>query len=396
LRILIISLYYKPEPGGHFFSNIAEKWAKEGHEIEILSCRPYLTDFGVEENFQCISLNGVTVNRLPVNILFQKKVIFKALNLIKFCVYALIWSLRKPKYDLIMTSSLTPIFMAIVCRIVCKIKGSKFVYRIMDIHPEVWRYSGSFKNKLILKLLEKIEIGNCRAANELVTLSEDMVKTISDRDKKNNLSINIIRDGLPNAVADGKINYIKELENKTKFRIVYTGNIGRFQKLETVISAFHKIPEEIPIELVIVGKGLQEESLKLRADKLLNKSIKFIDFQNSITLNSIIKSADLGLVSLLNGVERCAFPSKMFHYLDLRCPVLAIMDDCFLTNFIEKNDIGYSVPQDDVDSISSKLVELSNIKDLKETKRNQIEKVLQNYSNNSILEQWSDLLKKLN
>ena len=134
----------------------------------------------------------------------------------------------------------------------------------------------------------------------------------------------------------------------------------------------------------------------MRADNLLHKSIKFIEFQNSITLNSIIKSADLGLVSLLNGVERCAFPSKMFHYLNLRCPVLAIMDDCFLTNFIEENDIGYSIPQDDVDGISSKLVELSNINDFKETKRNQIEKVLQNYSNNSILEQWSDLLKKLN
>ena len=395
MRILFINLYYKPEPGGHFYSNIAENWAREGHEVEILSCRPYVSDLGVKENKHFSLLNGVKIHRLPVNILSQKKLILKALNLIKFCIYALFWSLRKPKFDVVLTSSLTPLFMAVICRIICASKGSKFIYRIMDVHPEVWKYSGSFRNKIVLKLLEKIEKENCRSANIIVTLSEDMAKTIADRDQNSNLSISIIRDGLPNKISKGVINSIDEIKRKDRFRIVYTGNIGRFQKLETIIDAFHKIPDETPIELLIIGKGLKEENLKARAANLAGNSIKFIEFQNSITLNKIVKTADMGLVSLLSGVEKCAFPSKIFSYLDQGCPILAIMDDCFLTSFIEKNGLGYSLPQDEVDSLAIKLIELSKSKDLKESKQQNIKEIVKNYNNETILEQWSELLMRL-
>tara|TARA_B000000475_G_scaffold272229_1_gene272681 strand:- start:6297 stop:7487 length:1191 start_codon:yes stop_codon:yes gene_type:complete len=395
LRILFINLYYKPEPGGHFYSNIAENWVREGHEVEILSCRPYVSDLGFKENKHFTLLEGVKVHRLPVDILSQKKIIFKALNLIKFCIYALFWSLRKPKFDVILTSSLTPLFMAIICRIICALKGSKFIYRIMDVHPEVWKYSGSFKNKVILKLLEKIEKENCKSADIIVTLSEDMAQTISNRDEDTNLSISIIRDGLPNKISQGTINQIDEIKKKDRFRIVYTGNIGRFQKLETIIDAFHQIPADTPVELLIVGKGLKEDSIKARADKLVGNSIKFIEFQNSITLNEIVKTADIGLVSLLNGVEKCAFPSKVFSYLEQECPVLAVMDDCFLTKFIEENGLGYSLPQDDVDSLARKLIELSRSSHLRKSKQQNIKEIVQIYNNETILEQWSELLTGL-
>ena len=238
-------------------------------------------------------------------------------------------------------------------------------------------------------------MSNCRSANEIVTLSDDMAKTISDRDQKEILNINIIKDGYPDDSREGNLNIMEELQSNQKFRIVYTGNIGRFQKLETIIDAFRIIPEERPIELVIVGKGLQESFLKRRSGDRLGKSIKFIDFQNPRTLNAIIESADLGLVSLLNGVERCAFPSKMFNYLNQGCPVLALMDECFLTRFIEDNDIGFSYRHEDLDFLSSKLIEISSIKDIRSLKKIQINNVMKVNTNQAIVTKWSELLNKL-
>ena len=108
-------------------------------------------------------------------------------------------------------------------------------------------------------------------------------------------------------------------------RILAMGNVGRTQGLEAVVEAFQADPAlaEIDAEMLIAGSGVALESVRARVSSARVLTPGVVD---SGTLDDLLESSHLGLVSQRAGLREFNLPSKLMNYMAFGVPVLASVD----------------------------------------------------------------------
>jgi len=217
----------------------------------------------------------------------------------------------------------------------------------MDLHPEIGRLSGEFRNRYIYQLLQWMEKKTCNKAKKIIVLSEDMKRSLIERDQSyENKAVILNNFSLPSPQDDepGNANYRKDENVK---RMIFAGNVGRYQGLDKIVTAFKAFDQKEKLELVFLGEGAELESLKLLSAGEAN--IRFIQHQTISVAKSIIRDSDFGIVSLQEKVIRYANPSKTMTYLECGLPILLLTRDiCGLGRFISRNRIGFYASTEDI------------------------------------------------
>jgi glycosyltransferase involved in cell wall biosynthesis len=110
-----------------------------------------------------------------------------------------------------------------------------------------------------------------------------------------------------------------------KCRVIFAGNLGRFQNLpllaEGVATRFNTHPD---LELMFLGEGLALADLRQRWGG--HPQVRFGPFLPFAQARHLIAEADVGLVSLNPNIYRVAYPSKISTYLALGLKVLALVE----------------------------------------------------------------------
>lgn len=342
MRILLIHRYFWPDtpPYAAMLRSIAKKLVDDGHEVLIMSSQPSYKS-GASSNYQpsVEKIDGMTVHRIALFHEQGRHVIFRLLNMIYFPLRILLFSVLKGKFDVIMASTAPPVVVGFAAALGSKMTGSEFFYHCMDIHPEIGRISGEFKHPLVFKILQKLDNISCRWANKVIVLSEDMKKSLLARTGYNRDNIQIINNfsmpyhGLSQDVSSDLI------KGFDKFRVIFAGNVGRFQGLDAFVDAMEKLAHRTLIELVFVGEGSALSTLKKRASGATN--IKFFPHQTVDVARKMIADSDLGIVSLSPEIYQYAYPSKTMTYLDEGCPLLlSVEHDSELAKFVVSSNIG--------------------------------------------------------
>jgi len=180
------------------------------------------------------------------------------------------------------------------------------------------------------------------------------------------------------------------------FRIIFAGNIGRFQGLEALIDAAQILESKYPrIEVMLLGEGANLALLKQRAKGLSN-----VRFEGHMPLDEarpVIASADLGLVSIQSGIYRTAYPTKTLAYLELGVPILAVVESqSVLAHIITQNGLGWVAPGDNgtslASTISSAYAEKNNSG---ETRTRVLSYYAQTLSREAVLGRWCALMQEL-
>jgi len=132
------------------------------------------------------------------------------------------------------------------------------------------------------------------------------------------------------------------------FRVLFAGNLGRFQGLETVVAALPLLDDLPDFRLEFLGNGVGRESLQRLAGHYVNQKVFFHGYEPLAVAKQVIATADLGLVSLNPEIYRAAYPSKVMTYLLGGTPILALVESrSELARMIDREGIGYHVPQND-------------------------------------------------
>lgn len=117
---------------------------------------------------------------------------------------------------------------------------------------------------------------------------------------------------------------------RTRFRLVYTGTLWNLTTVEPLVKAIERLHAEVPellerLELVFVGRKTPEQVAILNRIANTGCQIELRDYCDHSEALGLMAGADV-LCLLLSGVpgaERVA-PAKLFEYLALRKPILAI------------------------------------------------------------------------
>ena len=344
MRVLLIHRYFWPDspPYALILNAMAKMLIAEGYQVNVLSSMPSYKSTSARGGlpYKQSTEDGFDVYRLPVFSNTRGKLL-KILSFILFPIMVFFFLLVKPRYNVVTVSSSPPVLLPFFVAVCSKIKRFQLVYHCMDLHPEIGKISGDFGNRLLYRLLMKMELFSCRVAKRIIVLSEDMRDSMIARDYSLQDKIVIINNfSLPSYDQSYDSLALPEKQASTK-RLVFAGNLGRFQGLDLIVKALVSFNRPDDIELLFVGEGVALDKLKQLA--AASRNIHFFPHQPVSVAKSIIDSSDFGIVSLIPGVVKYAFPSKTLTYLECGVPVLFFTDDrCEFACFLQSKNLGHS------------------------------------------------------
>jgi len=400
MKILLVHRYYWPDTPAYaqMLHLMAKRFVEAGHEVTVLSTQPSYNDSIGEKLPGKQTVDGVTIYRTPLLKEQKTKLLVRAINVVLFVgSLAAHWLLRWGKYDLMTVASFPPTVMGVMARWLTWLTGSRYLYHCQDLYPETAQATGLIKRPWLGKLAKKIDVRTCQRAASLVTLSGDMVNTLRDRGLEDaNFTVinNFIIDKL-----DDSVEIPDELvRSGDKFRVVFAGNMGRFQNLPNLMDAAKSFSDNDQIEFCFIGGGAMTERLRERAGECLGKTIHFYPFQPLPIVLKLLADAQLAIVSLSPGVIHTAYPSKTMSYLEAGCRILAVLEqETELASLVRDENLGTVCEDTSVDGIRAAIQKEfdQGIAQANEGRSGLRTKGEKHFGQQAILQRWVDLLAQL-
>lgn len=395
LKILAVHRYYWPDtpPYAAMLRRIVSKWREAGHHVEVLSSQPsYKSGLKNELRPRHDQVDDTPVFRLNLPN-ESRRPILRVFNSLRLGLI-LLQKAVLGRYDVIMISTSPPVLGGIAASIASKLTGARLIYHCMDIHPEIGKISGEFSNALVFKTLLKLDSLTCQRADPVVVLSKDMERALRLRPGGDSFSIKVLNNfSLP---AEKTLPDDLPFEwPSAAFTLLFAGNLGRFQGLDTLVEAMGKLRHRQDVEVVMMGDGVAKHSLQMSAKKI-GARIRFVGHQPVEVAKAAMLKADACFVSLTADIYRYAYPSKTMTYLEQGCPLVVVVEpESELALNVTKGGYGYTVAPGECEALAALLERIADMEGgVARLRQKAKAKGKQVFSENIVLPQWEYLLQK--
>jgi len=405
-KITIIGINYSPEDTaiGLYTTQLAEYLHQNKVEVTVVTGFPYYPawrinkEYKQKKTFLQEDINGIKIFRykqyVPKNPNFTKRI----LHLFDFSIGTFINILKVKNTDVVLciVPFIGTVFLG---KILSKIKGAKLWVHIQDFEFDAVSDSNIIENKtndgIFFKFLFWIEKKLLKSADFLSTISSSMISKLNQKlkNKINNKKL------LPNWV---DANFIKPDDYKehkylksSKFKILYSGNIGEKQDWEFFIEFVKLLAPEQDIEIIVVGNGSKRIWLE---EKLLDlDNIYFYSPVKYSQLSNLLCSADLHILFQKDEVIDTVMPSKILAMMSSQKPSIITGNlKSEVASIIKESKGGKYFETQSINNILDFVLELKdNVILQKEYGKNAREYVIQNYSKNKILNQFKNTFNNL-
>lgn len=353
--LVILSQYFYPEIAstGQLLTELAEDLVKYGCKIKVYTGKP--SYYGNIKEYEKREIyHGIEIYRLFNTTLNKNSKLGKIVNSLSYFI-SIIFKLlsSKDRYPLLIVSN--PPFLPIAGFLFKKIKNQKYVFLIHDVYPDIAvRLDYLKEDSFIVKIWNKINYIILKNAEEIIVLGEYMAEIL----EKKYLTVDNIRIKIIHNWADEKIIlplkkgdnwFIKKYNLMNKLIILYSGNIGLFQDLETIIKAAERLKNYDDIIFLFIGDGGGLYKLKEMVKKYKLANVKFLPYQPKEYLPYSLTASDISVVALEKGVEGLGVPSKIYGILASGRAVLGLVgENCEVADIIANAECGFRVNQGDV------------------------------------------------
>jgi colanic acid biosynthesis glycosyl transferase WcaI len=355
MRVLIFSQYYTPEPVPKP-SELAEELVRRGHQVSVLTGYPNYPSGELYDGFKLAPIERTTVDGIPVVRSYEypyhgTRAVGRMLNYISFMLSAPLASFFVPRCDVIYVWH-PPLTVGVAAAIIARLRGLGFVYDVQDIWPESALLSGLLKEGLLVTFMRSIERLVYRQADHILVVTEGARH-------------NLISKGVPPGKISVGHHWIDErlfappsaassqatrMEHGwvDRFVLLFAGNIGLVQGLDTVIDAAAALPPESNALIAIVGDGTDRQRLedRVRAERLESR-VQFLARRPMDAMPALFAAADALLVHLKKSeLSRLVIPTKTLAYLAAGRPIVMAMEGA-AADLVTAADAGIVVPSDD-------------------------------------------------
>lgn len=334
MKLLVVSQYFWPE--NFIISDFVRKLAERGHDVVVATGKPNYPDGRVFPGYRAGGvtrerfLDQVDVVRVPIWPRGRGGAINLALNYLSFVFSGLLffpWLLRSRSFDAILVFAPSPITQVIPAILLKWLKRAHLAVWVQDMWPESLAATGFIRNAGVLKAVGGLVrwiytrsdtlLLQSRAFQEPTTLYADAEKLV--------YFPNSVDPDLPPGVPEG---LPAELSGtlEERFCVVFAGNLGKAQAVETVVQAAELLRDEPGICLALVGSGsmldwVQGQKALLKLDNLILPG-RF----PAESMPELFQKASALLVTLKSGgVLAHTVPSKIQAYLAAGRPIVAAL-----------------------------------------------------------------------
>ncbi|MEI2635679.1 MAG: glycosyltransferase family 4 protein [Methylotenera sp.] len=332
MNILIVSQYFWPE--NFRINDLAKSLTEKGYVVEVLTGKPNYPEGRVFDGYSIWGFKNelrksISIYRVPILPRGSNSRVKLILNYCSFVLSGLLfapWLLRKKKYDVIFVYAPSPIFQAIPASFLGWLKGVPVVLWVQDLWPQSAEATGYVKSAWVLKLIDKLVRFTYSHTDLLLVQSEAFIEPVSK------LAPNIPVAYFPNLVEkefySPQVTHAPKIESlQSGFTVLFAGNVGSAQAMETVVAAAERLHVYPEIKIVILGSGSKSDWV---AQQIRDKKITNLYLEGRFpveTMPVLMRQASALLVTLTNQpIFELTIPSKIQAYLAVGKPIIACLN----------------------------------------------------------------------
>ena len=391
-KILFICQNFWPE---NFRStDVVNNLVNSGYQVEVLTSNPNYPEGKIYKNYSWYNFkterykNKFLVHRVPTIPRGKSSYLLIFFNYLAFIIFGTIFGilkLKNKKFNYILVFASSPIFQVYVGYMIKLFKKIKLVTWVQDLWPENLVALNIIKNKTLLYIINYFTNQIYKFNDILIVQSKSFQSVLIKRSNKKVLYI-------PNYAEIFNKKIIKKKINK-KFTIVYAGNIGKAQKLLTLLKSAKKLKVSDKVNIKIFGDGIELEKLKKFKKE---NDIKHVTFYGKVSKNTILKeykNSDALFLSLAKDkFLNFTIPAKLQSYYSIGKPIIASASG-ETKRIILSSRAGYCSPPEDEILLYKNIIKFINLKknNLKKLEINSKKYYKKNFSKNII----TNLFKKV-
>lgn len=366
MKILLLTQWFDPEPTFKGLA-FAKELKRQGHEVQVLTGFPNYPSGKIYDGYklklyQREEIEGISILRVALYPNHDSSALKRIFNYISFAFMAMIFGIFATKKADVIYAYHPPLTVGIAAIFIKFFRRTPIVYDIQDMWPDTLKATGMLNNNKILNLIDSVCKLVYRFVDHIVVLCPGFKKLLIERDVPEE-KISIIynwcdEQGLTQA-QPAKVEYQQLMQNK--FNIVFAGNMGKAQALDTILEVAKNIQHIQDIQFIFVGGGTETERLKQRLSTENISNTVFIPRMPMAEVGGVLELSNLLLVHLKKDpLFEITIPSKTQAYMAMGQPLLmAVAGDA--ANLVQRAECGCVAISENIESIQQAILKIYHL-----------------------------------
>jgi len=335
LKILIVTHYFWPEQ--FRINDLAQALKERGHDVTVLTGMP---NYPTGKLFPGYSwwkkrydeMDGIPVYRTPMFLRRDGRGWQLALNYLSFVIFGCLlapWYFRKHDFDVIFAYEPSPFTVAIPAILLRSFKKAPLFFWVQDLWPESLEAAGAVQSPILLKAVGYMVRWIYRRCDRVLVQSQAFIKPAV---KAGAMAGSITyypnwAEGFYKPLRFNEID-LQGVILPDGFRVIFAGNLGEAQSLETIIAASERLRCESKIQWIIIGDGRRAKWMQDEVTRLnLHGTVTFLGSYPAELMPHFFSMANLLLVTLkCDEVFSQTIPSKVQTYMACAKPIVAALN----------------------------------------------------------------------
>jgi glycosyltransferase involved in cell wall biosynthesis len=329
-RIILLMQFYDPEPvyKGQAF---AEAIAKAGYEVEVVTGFPNYPGGKVYDGYlmrmiQRSHENGVAITRLPLYPSHGKSKFGRVFNYISFMLSAFFYLTFFARRANLVYAYHPPLTVGLAAAASRIFRRNPVVVDIHDLWPDTLPATGMISNPRILKAVEMACNWMYRRVQHIILHSHGFREELLKRGVPPEKMTTVIGWTREPAESAPRLAVPKNMKDLRGLKVLYAGNVGPAQALDSVLDAAHMLQSDGQSETAtfcILGSGLALDALKYKARSLNLENVVFLPRVPPAEVEAYLAAADVLLMHLRDTpLFALNIPSKVQAYMLAAKPIL--------------------------------------------------------------------------
>ncbi len=340
-------------------TKIAEGLAEE-FDVKVLCGQPTYSKRGTKAN-KHENFNNVEIFRVAGTTLDKNIIPLRVINMLSLGISIFVTAIRRfGKGDKVLVVT-TPPSMPFVVALASLFRGAGYHLLIHDNYPEILVAVGKARpGSIFVRTAHFANRWLYKHASKIIVVGRDMEELVKIKTDGLDIPIVVIPnwaeldDVKPAPRKDNLL--IKELGLEEKIVILYAGNIGYPNDIETIVDCAEMMSENPRIQFVFLGSGVKRKWLAAQIEHRSLSNVTLLDPRPRSEQLIFLNACDVAVVSLVSGMKGVSMPSRTYNALAAGKPLLAITEKgSEIEMVVKENNVGWCVEPNDANALCTAL-----------------------------------------
>lgn len=335
MRVLLLTLYFPPELGANsrIVYGLGRQLSDMGEDVTVLTDFPHyphakrFKGYG-GRLFMREQLGRLRVVRNWLLVASRESRWRRILNNLSFAATCTLGGLiYVRKTDVVYAYSPT-LFLGVTGVLLSFFKRAPLIFNVQDIYPDIAVDHGVVSNKWVVAALKGLEKWIYRHAAHITVISSGFKRNLVAKGvPEQKISV------IPNCVETEQFEprevtttFALPADFDGRFIVMYAGNMGFSQGLETILESARLLMSEPNVGIVLLGDGVKRDELKSIAQSHQLSNVCFFPYQPRERMPAVLARANVNLVILRPEKSKTTIQSKTYEIMAMERPIIASVD----------------------------------------------------------------------